>query len=227
MRDPYSSLDDISGPSEVSPAKGPRSAPRGAIADEGLSDVFQALSDPTRRGIVELLKAGPRSAGELAQAFPQAKSTLSAHFTVLRYAGLVSAARHGRHIVYRLNTDVLEEVVGILNGWLAAPPRSGVAAADGGTIAHSAERAHPPRHAEPERVRRRGAARTMAVEGGLAVLLAFLAGTPAAPATTQAAGAPPERQPGAGGPGGTAAPESAGGPRLRRRGIGHFIRFTG
>jgi len=55
-----------------------------------MSDVFKALSDPTRREVLRMLKAGPKSAGELADAFPVSRPTMSAHFNALRAAGLVS-----------------------------------------------------------------------------------------------------------------------------------------
>jgi DNA-binding transcriptional ArsR family regulator len=195
--------------------------------ERSLSGVFQALSDPTRRGIVDLLRAGPRSAGELAEAFPLAKSTLSAHFTSLRFAGLVGSERQGRNIVYSLNPAVLEDVVGVLNDWLAPAPEAAAPgpaarlATKGGAPA-SDVRAHPPRHAGPERLRRRGAARAVLVEGALAMLLAGLAGRATGPAgPAAAAGVAPAA------PAAPAAPPPATGPAPRRgrRGLGHLIRF--
>jgi ArsR family transcriptional regulator len=183
------------------------------MREQTLTDVLHALSDPTRRGIVGLLRSGPRTAGDLAQAFPLAKSTLSAHFTVLRYAGLVSAERHGRSIVYRLDHGALEDVVATLNGWLDGGGSAPVPATHAAQAAQAA-RTHPPRHAEPERTRRRTAARALAVEGGLALLLTRLA--LAAPGQSQAAGPQQPAEP----------PDSARGPSLsRRRGLGHLIRF--
>jgi DNA-binding transcriptional ArsR family regulator len=76
-----------------------------------MSNVFQALADPTRRGILQLLKAGPMGAGEIADHFPIAKSTLSAHFAVLREAGLVGSEKSGKAITYWLNATVLEEAL--------------------------------------------------------------------------------------------------------------------
>ncbi len=55
--------------------------------------VFKALSDPTRRQVLEMLRHGPKSAGELADAFDVSKPTMSAHFAVLREAGLVTIER--------------------------------------------------------------------------------------------------------------------------------------
>jgi ArsR family transcriptional regulator len=76
-----------------------------------VNEVFRALGDPTRREILRLLKRGDRSAGELAERFPLAKSTLSGHFTVLRHAGLIVAERRGTRIVYSLNLSAFEEAM--------------------------------------------------------------------------------------------------------------------
>jgi len=76
-----------------------------------MNRVFQALSDPTRREILRLLRARDMSAGELAERFPLAKSTLSGHFNVLKHAGLVVHERRRTSIVYSLNTSALEEAL--------------------------------------------------------------------------------------------------------------------
>lgn len=76
-----------------------------------LNELFHALSDPTRREILRLLRAGDRTAGEIAEAFPLANSTMSGHFRVLKHAGLIVSERQGTRIVYSLNTSVLEETV--------------------------------------------------------------------------------------------------------------------
>jgi DNA-binding transcriptional ArsR family regulator len=73
--------------------------------------VFKALSDPTRRRVLELLHGGPMSAGELADHFPVSKPTMSAHFAVLQEAGLIEAEKAGRTIVYRLRMSVLEDAL--------------------------------------------------------------------------------------------------------------------
>jgi len=73
--------------------------------------VFKALADPTRRRVLQLLRARPRTAGELADAFPVSKPTMSAHFAVLQDAGLIEAERAGRTIVYRLKMSVLEDAL--------------------------------------------------------------------------------------------------------------------
>lgn len=76
-----------------------------------MSGVFRALADPTRRRVLALLREKPMSAGELADQFDVSKPTMSAHFNVLREAGLIDAARHGKTIIYRLKMSVLEEAL--------------------------------------------------------------------------------------------------------------------
>lgn len=76
-----------------------------------MNDVFKALADPTRRQVLQALKAGPQSAGQLASAFPVSKPTMSAHFAVLRQAGLVTTERDGKSVIYHLNVSVLEEAL--------------------------------------------------------------------------------------------------------------------
>jgi ArsR family transcriptional regulator, arsenate/arsenite/antimonite-responsive transcriptional repressor len=76
-----------------------------------MNEVFKALSDPTRREILRVLRQQAYSAGELAELFPLAKSTLSGHFNVLKAADLVVQEKRGTAVIYRLNTSVFEEVV--------------------------------------------------------------------------------------------------------------------
>ena len=76
-----------------------------------MNKVFKALSDPTRRRVLELLKKGPMPAGELSEQFAVSKPTMSAHFAVLREAGLVDAEKYGRTIIYRLKMSVLEDAL--------------------------------------------------------------------------------------------------------------------
>lgn len=83
-----------------------------------LNEVFRALSDPTRREILRLLRSGDRTAGEIAERFPLAKSTLSGHFNVLKYAGLIVSERRGTTVVYSLNTSAFEEALGAVMGLL-------------------------------------------------------------------------------------------------------------
>ncbi len=76
-----------------------------------MSNVFKALADPTRRKVLQLLKQGPLSAGELAEHFDVTKPTMSAHFAVLIGTDLIQAEKHGRSITYRLRMSVLEEAL--------------------------------------------------------------------------------------------------------------------
>ncbi|HEY0043748.1 MAG TPA: metalloregulator ArsR/SmtB family transcription factor [Allosphingosinicella sp.] len=73
--------------------------------------VFEALAHPTRRAILEKLKSGSRTAGELADAFKVSKPTMSGHFAKLKEAGLIQADQQGTTIFYSINLSVLEEVV--------------------------------------------------------------------------------------------------------------------
>jgi DNA-binding transcriptional ArsR family regulator len=76
-----------------------------------VNSVFKALSDPTRRRVLQLLRQRPMSAGELSDHFAVSKPTMSAHFSVLQNAGLIEAEKNGRTIVYRLKMSVLEEAL--------------------------------------------------------------------------------------------------------------------
>ncbi len=76
-----------------------------------MNAVFRALADPTRRKVLQLLKRGPLTAGELADHFDVSKPTMSAHFAVLVGADLIEAEKRGRTITYRLKMSVLEEAL--------------------------------------------------------------------------------------------------------------------
>jgi DNA-binding transcriptional ArsR family regulator len=76
-----------------------------------MSRVFKALADPTRREVLQLLRRAPMTAGELSDHFAVSKPTMSAHFAVLREAGLVDADKQGKTIVYRLKLSVLEDAL--------------------------------------------------------------------------------------------------------------------
>ena len=77
----------------------------------GLQHTIKALSDPSRREILELLKAGRLSAGEIAEKFPVSGAAVSKHLSVLKDADLIRDTREGKFIFYELNTSVLEEVM--------------------------------------------------------------------------------------------------------------------
>src|SRR4051812_44530377 len=76
-----------------------------------MNAVFKALADPTRRHVLELLKARPMTAGELADHFPVSKPTMSAHFAVLREADLVDVHKVGKTVIYSLRLSVLEDAL--------------------------------------------------------------------------------------------------------------------
>jgi len=76
-----------------------------------MNAAFQALSDPTRREILRLLRKREMTAGEIAEKFPLAKSTLSGHFNILKHAGLIVAEKNGTSVVYSLNVSVVEQTV--------------------------------------------------------------------------------------------------------------------
>ncbi|NJN19636.1 MAG: winged helix-turn-helix transcriptional regulator [Oscillochloris sp.] len=84
--------------------------------ESSLSKTMQALSDPTRRAILEMLNDGDKSAGELAAHFHISAPSVSHHLGVLRGAGLVLAQRNGQQIIYRLNVTVVHEMLQQLMG---------------------------------------------------------------------------------------------------------------
>ncbi len=75
---------------------------------------FQALADPTRRAVLDLLRRGSQPAGEIAGAFPVSRPAISKHLRLLRRAHLVQEHREGRHRVYQLNPEPLRAV----DSWL-------------------------------------------------------------------------------------------------------------
>src|SRR5437588_8484193 len=75
---------------------------------------FNALADPTRRAVLDLLRAGTRPAGEIARAFPVSRPAISKHLRILRRAHLVKERRAGRHRMYQLNPEPLKAV----DSWL-------------------------------------------------------------------------------------------------------------
>ena len=77
----------------------------------GIQNTMKALSDPVRREILELLKSGRLSAGEIGEKFPISGAAISKHLAVLKEADLIRDAREGKFIFYELNASVLEEVM--------------------------------------------------------------------------------------------------------------------
>ena len=77
----------------------------------GFSETFKALSDPTRREILRMLKSGPMSAGEIAAHFSITGASISHHLSVMRDAGLLLDDRVGKYIYYELNLTVVDELL--------------------------------------------------------------------------------------------------------------------
>lgn len=77
----------------------------------GLQHTLKALADPIRRDILNLLKEGKRSAGEISDHFPVTAAAISRHLSVLKEADLVRDSREGKYIFYELNASVLEEMI--------------------------------------------------------------------------------------------------------------------
>ena len=91
-----------------------------------MNQIFEALAHPTRRAILETLKSGSKTAGELADSFAVSKPTMSGHFAKLKEAGLIQADQRGTTIIYSLNLSTLEEVLLAFMGRMGmAPEREG------------------------------------------------------------------------------------------------------
>ena len=77
----------------------------------GLQQTLKALADPTRREILNLLKSGTKSAGEICDCFDITAAAISRHLSVLKEADLIRDTREGKFIYYDLNASVLEEIM--------------------------------------------------------------------------------------------------------------------
>ena len=93
----------------------PRARPRRLVSN----DVFRAIADPTRRAILDRLRAGPANAGSLAADFRSSRPAVSKHLRVLREARLVVDTRLGRERVYTVDPLPLQAVAGWLEGYRA------------------------------------------------------------------------------------------------------------
>jgi len=82
----------------------------------GFQESFKALSDPTRRRIIELLKDGKMSAGEISEHFKMTGASVSHHLSILKNANLVTDDKQGKYIYYELNLSVVEEIL----TWIAS-----------------------------------------------------------------------------------------------------------
>jgi DNA-binding transcriptional ArsR family regulator len=77
----------------------------------GMHNTLKALADPIRREILNLLKKGKMSAGEITDHFEVTGASISRHLSVLKDAGLIRDEREGKFIIYELNASVLEEIM--------------------------------------------------------------------------------------------------------------------
>lgn len=76
-----------------------------------MGDAFKALSDPTRRKILELLQVQPLNAGEIAEYFHISKPSISHHLAILKNSGLVVDERKGQNIIYSIDTTVFQDMM--------------------------------------------------------------------------------------------------------------------
>jgi DNA-binding transcriptional ArsR family regulator len=100
----------------------PRSALSSRLAPsraEARPDVFRAIADPTRRALLDRLRAGPAPVNALASEFEQSRPAISKHLRILREARLVSERRVGRERVYELEAGALRPVAGWIEGYRA------------------------------------------------------------------------------------------------------------
>ena len=81
----------------------------------GFQETFKALGDPTRREILQILRSGAKTAGEIGSHFEMTAATVSHHLSVLKAAGLVTDDKRGKWIYYEMNLSVLDEIT----GWVA------------------------------------------------------------------------------------------------------------
>lgn len=77
----------------------------------GMQQTLRVLADPTRREILNLLKKGRLSAGEIGEHFSVSAAAVSRHLSVLKEADLITDTREGKYIFYQLNASVLEEIL--------------------------------------------------------------------------------------------------------------------
>ncbi len=76
-----------------------------------MNDVFYALSDPTRRKILKMLKDADMNAGQIADEFNMSKPSISHHLNSLKHANLVTSEKKGQNVVYSLNSTVFQEII--------------------------------------------------------------------------------------------------------------------
>lgn len=76
-----------------------------------MKDIFKALSDETRRKILELLKDEDLTAGDIAKHFDMSKPSVSQHLKILKYSELITSTKRGQYVFYSLNTSVFEDLL--------------------------------------------------------------------------------------------------------------------
>ncbi|NHM33758.1 autorepressor SdpR family transcription factor [Neobacillus terrae] len=76
-----------------------------------MNETFKALSDPTRRKILDLLKESDLTAGEISGHFNMSKPSISQHLKILKNAGLVQDVKKGQFVVYSLNTTIFQDII--------------------------------------------------------------------------------------------------------------------
>lgn len=81
-----------------------------------LQETFKAIGDPTRREILDLLKNGQKTAGEIGEHFDATGATISHHLSILKKAGLISDEKKGKYIYYELNMSVFQEILSWITG---------------------------------------------------------------------------------------------------------------
>jgi ArsR family transcriptional regulator len=79
--------------------------------ENALTQTLQAMSDPTRRAILQMLNEGDMTAGDIAARFAISAPSVSHHLNVLKSTELVASQRSGQKIIYRLNTTVVQEMI--------------------------------------------------------------------------------------------------------------------
>ena len=82
----------------------------------GLQETLKAISDPSRREILDILKDGQKTAGEIGAHFNATGATISHHLSILKQAGLISDEKKGKYIYYELNMSVFEEILNWITG---------------------------------------------------------------------------------------------------------------
>ncbi|MGI8509285.1 MAG: autorepressor SdpR family transcription factor [Gemmatimonadaceae bacterium] len=88
-----------------------------------MKDAFKALSDPTRRAILDLLRKRSHTSGEIAEHFGSSWPTISRHLGILKDAGLIRVERDGQFMRYELHTTVFQDVAEQVAAWLNTSPK--------------------------------------------------------------------------------------------------------